>query len=61
MISITFLVNIYIYIFLFHFNNLKRRQILDIKINEKIGNDIIIALDSTDLKIANRGDWIQRK
>lgn len=28
---------------------------------KKIGNDIIIALDSTDVKIANRGDWIQRK
>ena len=24
-------------------------------------NDIIIALDSTDLKIANRGDWIHHK
>ena len=29
---------------------------LDIKINERIGNDIVIVLDSTGIKITNRGD-----
>jgi len=32
----------------------RRINILDIKINEKLGNDIIIALDSTGIKVANR-------
>ncbi|MGB0027487.1 MAG: transposase [Nitrososphaeraceae archaeon] len=32
---------------------------LDIKINEKLGNDIVIALDSTGIKVANRGEWIR--
>ncbi len=34
---------------------------LEIKINEKLGNDIVIALDSTDIKVANRGEWIRHK
>jgi DDE family transposase len=32
----------------------RRVNKLDIKINEKIGNDIIIALDSTGIKVTNR-------
>lgn len=39
----------------------RRVNKLNIKINEKIGNDIIIALDSTGIKIANRGEWICHK
>jgi hypothetical protein len=39
----------------------RRVNKLNIKINEKIGNDIIIALDSTGIKIANRGEWIRHK
>ena len=34
---------------------------IDIKINEHIGNDIIIARDSTGIKVSNRGDWIRHK
>jgi IS5 family transposase len=33
----------------------------EIKINEKLGNDIVIALDSTGIKVANRGEWIRHK
>jgi hypothetical protein len=32
-----------------------------IKINEKLGNDIVIALDSTGIKLANRGEWMHHK
>ena len=32
---------------------------LEIKINEKIGNDIVIGLDSTGIKVANRGEWMR--
>lgn len=39
----------------------RRVNKLNIKINEKIGNDIIIALDSTGIKIANRGEWMRHK
>ena len=31
----------------------RRVNSLEIKINEKLGNDIIIALDSTGIKVAN--------
>ena len=39
----------------------RRINKLDIKINEKLGNDddIIIALDSTGIKVANRGEWMR--
>ena len=35
----------------------------DISINEQqhIGNDIIIAVDSTGIKVANRGEWMRHK
>jgi len=35
---------------------------INIKINERLlGNDIVIALDSTGIKVANRGEWIRHK
>jgi hypothetical protein len=39
----------------------RRVNKLDIKINEKVGNDIVIALDSTGIKVTNRGEWIRHK
>src|SRR6188472_3763397 len=40
----------------------RRVSRLDIKINERLlGNDIVIALDSTGIKVANRGEWIRHK
>src|SRR5919112_4362997 len=39
----------------------RRINKLEIKINEKIGNDIVIALDSTGIKVANRGEWMRHK
>jgi len=40
-----------------HCSTISRRiNRLEIKINEKLGNDIIIALDSTGIKISNRGE-----
>jgi len=39
----------------------RRVNKLDIKINEKFGNDIVIALDSTGIKVANRGEWMRHK
>ena len=42
------------------YNTISRRvNRLDIKINEKLGDDIVIALDSTGIKVANRGEWIR--
>ena len=39
-----------------HYSTISRRiNKLEIKINEKLGNDIVIALDSTGIKVANRG------
>jgi hypothetical protein len=29
--------------------------------DEKLGNDIVIASDSTAIKVANRGDWMHHK
>ena len=34
----------------------RRINKLEIKINEKLGNDIVIAWDSTGIKVANRGE-----
>jgi IS5 family transposase len=39
----------------------KRVNRLEIKINEQLGNDIVIALDSTGIKVANRGEWMRHK
>ena len=45
-----------------HYSTISRRiNRLDIKINEGLGNDIVIALDSTGIKVANRGEWIRHK
>jgi|SRR5215471_17093564 len=45
-----------------HYSTISRRiNNLEIKINEKLGDDIVIALDSTGIKLANRGEWMQRK
>jgi hypothetical protein len=44
-----------------HYSTISRRiNRLEI-INEKLGNDIVIALDSTGIKVANRGEWIRHK
>ena len=44
-----------------HYSTISRRiNRLEIKINEKLGNDIVIALDST-IKLANRGEWMHHK
>jgi hypothetical protein len=37
----------------------RRINKLEIRINEKLGN--VIALDSTGIKVSNRGDWIRHK
>jgi Transposase DDE domain len=39
----------------------RRVNKLDIEINEHVGNEIVIALDSTGIKVANRGEWMRRK
>jgi IS5 family transposase len=40
----------------------RRVNQLDIKINEHdVGNDIVIAIDSTGIKVSNRGEWIRHK
>ncbi len=40
----------------------RRVNKLDIKVNESIGSDaIVIAIDSTGIKVSNRGDWIRHK
>ena len=45
-----------------HYNAISRRiNRLENKINEKLGNDIVIALDSTGIKVANRGEWMRHK
>ena len=36
----------------------RRINKLEIKINERLGNDIVNALDSTGIKVANRGEWM---
>lgn len=45
-----------------HFSTInKRLNKLEIKFNENVGNDIVIALDSTGIKVANRGEWMRHK
>ena len=42
-----------------HFSTInKRLNKLEIQFNEKLGNDIVIAIDSTGIKVANRGEWM---
>jgi hypothetical protein len=33
----------------------------DIRISEDVGNEAVIALDSTGIKVANRGEWMRHK
>ena len=48
--------------FIPHYSTISRRiNRLEIKINEKIGDDIVIALDSPGIKVANRGEWMRHK
>ncbi len=39
----------------------KRINRLDIKVNPKVGREIVIAIDSTGIKVANRGEWMRDK
>lgn len=39
----------------------KRVNKLHIKMNPKLGKDIIIAIDSTGIKVADRGEWMRQK
>ena len=39
----------------------KRVNKLHIKMNPKLGKDIVIAIDSTGVKVANRGEWMRQK
>jgi hypothetical protein len=39
----------------------RRVNKLDIKVNERLSNNIVIALDSTGIKVSNRGEWIRDK
>jgi DDE family transposase len=39
----------------------RRINKLDIKLNSRIGNDIVIVLDSTSIKVTNRGEWLPHK
>ena len=50
--------------FLIDYSTISRRvnKVDIIKIDKRIGNDIVIALDSTGIKVANRGgEWIRDK
>jgi Transposase DDE domain len=45
-----------------HYSIINRRvNQLEIKINEHVENDIVIAIDSTGTKVSNRGEWIRHK
>jgi IS5 family transposase len=45
-----------------HYSTISRRvNELDIQISENVGNDIVIAIDSTGIKVSNRGEWIRHK
>ncbi len=39
----------------------RRVNRLDTRINQKVGDDVVIAVDSTGVKVANRGEWMQDK
>lgn len=44
------------------FSTISRRvNKLDVRVNERLGNDIVIALDSTGIKVSNRGEWLRHK
>ena len=39
----------------------KRFKKLDIKLPENLGRDIVVAVDSSGMKVTNRGEWIRNK
>ena len=39
----------------------RRINKLDIRVNPKIGNDVIVAIDSTGIKVTNHGEWMRHK
>jgi hypothetical protein len=39
----------------------KRINKLDISVEQHLGDDIVIAIDSTGIKVANRGEWMRDK
>ena len=39
----------------------RRVNKLDIRLDEHVGNDIVIVLDSDGIKVTNRGEWISHK
>jgi len=39
----------------------RRINRLDIRIDQRVGNDIVIALDCTGIKVSNRGEWMRHK
>ncbi|MDE1767197.1 MAG: IS5 family transposase, partial [Thaumarchaeota archaeon] len=39
----------------------RRINKLDIRVEPHLGNDIVIAIDSTGIKVANRGEWMRDK
>ena len=39
----------------------KRINKLEIRIGPGVGNDIVLAIDSTGIKVANRGEWMRDK
>jgi hypothetical protein len=46
------------------YSTISRRvnKLVDIHINENVGNDIVIALlDSTGIKVSNIGEWMRHK
>jgi len=44
------------------FSTISRRiNRLEIRINERLGNDIVIALDSTGIEVSNHGEWMRNK
>jgi hypothetical protein len=45
-----------------HYSTISRRiNKLKIGINKKLGNDIVIALDSTGIKLTNKEEWMHHK
>ena len=39
----------------------KRINRLDVTVDTKIDNDVTIAIDSTGIKVVNRGEWMRNK
>ena len=39
----------------------RRVNKLHVKLNQKVGDDVVIAIDSTGIKVANRGEWMRQK